>query len=218
ATERLGGDAQALAGYVKALARAFNESLGNYGGPPRSIAVAIVIKPGNQSRLWYAPEPAADPALDAIYPKVAPALASQKPPQVRGPFGLAINFSIAGGKPANAKRLPVPPEWVAVPKARNSTMNVEEIWAVVWPDATPEAKPQEVKPAPVVETKPREVEPAPVVVPKAPAARTPEPKPARAAPTVQAKPVEVKAPEPAKPSGPCGFQPVMTDEDLARCR
>lgn len=205
ATERLGGNAQALGDYVKALERAFAGSLGKYDGPPRSIAVAVVLKPGGQSRLWYAPEPAADPAVETIYRRVASALASQKPPQVQGgTFGFAINFSLAGGKPAAPNRMPAPPEWVAVPKARNATMRVDEIWAVVWPDAKPAA-----------ETK------APEIKARAPEQRAPEPEAPVAkkpGPAIPKKPVEAKAPEPPKPAGPCFYKPVMTDEELARCR
>jgi hypothetical protein len=183
-TPRMRGDAQGLADYVKALEQDIVSAAGQYVGPPRTLGVAVVMRPGGQSRLWYAPTPgaSADPEVESLYRKAEPQMSRRKPPQVyAGPVGFAVLFSLGGGT-RDGSRLPFPPDWQAAVKPQGASMPIEDVWRAVWPEA--EAR----KPA-AQEKATAKTAPPPAVTNRARA-----------------------------PKGDCVYKPVMTDEEMARCR
>jgi hypothetical protein len=134
---RLGGQSDALAGYIKKIVELSSASLAKTV-QPAPLDIVVAVKPGKRARVWFVTRPA-DPNGAALA-SLRTSLEALVPPDVKeGPVAFAIVGGIGGATRPEANRddaslIPMPDEWRKVTKGKKDVVVPDGVLAVVWVD------------------------------------------------------------------------------------
>lgn len=135
--ERLSGDVESLASYMKVLFSTFEEEVGRQQpGEPTSGVMVVAVRPKGRSRVWL--EFGDNPRPQALLAGLDGKLHAIAPPFVwGGPISFLVEFQLwGGGSPLTSRDQPVfvPLEWREAVARMGRPADTETVLDEVWPD------------------------------------------------------------------------------------